>query len=429
MIIQVYPAKSLAGVVSLPSSKSYSIRAAIIAACGGQSLIQNFSECDDAQIAIKVASQLGAEVKKLSSHSWKLKSKGIFPKRRIIFVGESGTVLRFLLPILAFQEGLNIRIVGKGTLRGRPNHHLTNLLRDLGVEVRGAGPHDSIPITIKGKLPLKNNFSINGSISSQFISALLIAGCLLRKKSHILITGRQPVSLPYIVMTTHILKRAGAVVIKKSQRHYEVKGNRVLKGLGKFEVPSDYGLAAFLLGAGALAPSSLVLKGPLTRCLIQADTAIVDILQKMGGRFDVGQKTIKIKGPQILKGGKFSLKDCPDLVPIITVLALFAKGKTHLCDIGHVRIKESDRIGDLARELQKVGAKVIAGENSLKIFPRLQYVSNAVLDPHGDHRLAMAFCVLGLKIGTRVKDIECIRKSYPAFLKDLRKIGVKLRRI
>ena len=125
----------------------------------------------------------------------------------------------------------------------------------------------------------------------------------------------------------------------------------------------------------------------------------------------------------MLKGGNFSLKDCPDLVPIMAILALFAEKKTRLYGIGHARIKESDRISDLRKELLKIGAHVTEKKDELTIYPQENYRSNCLLDPHKDHRLAMAFTVLGLKVGVKIKDVECVAKSYPDFVKDFQKIG------
>ena len=168
--------------------------------------------------------------------------------------------------------------------------------------------------------------------------------------------------------------------------------------------------------------SRVVLKGFLSDDFLQADGQILDLLKRMGARFRKTKKAIFINGPQRLKGGNFSLKDCPDLVPIMAVAALFAKGKTRLYDIGHVRAKESDRISDLASELLKAGADIREKKDELIIYPQDRYRQNISFDPHHDHRLAMAFAVLGLKIGAKIKDIECTGKSYPKFVRDFKKI-------
>ena len=404
MILVVKPAPLLKGRVFLPASKSYSIRASLIAAGGGRSRILNSSDCDDAKVAARVARHLRAKTHQVT-----------------IDVGESGTVLRFLLPLLARRTG-KFRVVGRGTLKGRPNHHLLRALRDRGVHVKGTGPQESIPIRIEGGKFAAGRIKIDGSLSSQFVSAFLIACPQLEKNSDLVIKGRKIVSRDYVDMTLAVLKSAGIKIQKRSERHYHIPGGQTFKGLKNFIVPSDYGLAAFLLAAGILVKSDITLAGHWNDALRQADGRILDFLRRMGARLKRQGRVIKLKGPIALKGGNFSLKDCPDLVPIMAVLALFARGPTRLKDISHARAKESDRISDLRRELLKTGADVKEKNNMLIIKPRPHCRPNVLLDPHHDHRLAMAFAVLGLRIGAKVKDIECVAKSYPGFVKDLKSL-------
>ena len=167
----------------------------------------------------------------------------------------------------------------------------------------------------------------------------------------------------------------------------------------------------------------LFCRGIWMKSLIQSDGHILEFLRRMGVDFKKTNRAIKIKGPFDLKGGVFSLKNCPDLVPIMSVLALFAKGKTKLVGIHHARAKESDRISDLRKELLKVGACVTETKDALTIEPRAVYKTGQLLDSHHDHRLAMAFTVLGVKIGCRVKGIESSHKSYPDFVKDMKALG------
>ncbi len=402
MILNVKPAFHLKGTVHLPSSKSYSIRALMIAACGGVSTIKNVSDCDDALVASQVADALVRQSKTFS-------------------VGESGTSLRFLLPLLPFYTSRAI-VKGKGTLVGRPNAHLCQTLRGCGMDIRGSGPKESVPIVFQGGSLKGGIITIDGSLSSQFVSALLIAVPRLKEDSRIMIKGSM-VSKDYIVMTTQILAKAGIRVKQVSPREYVVKGNQQFKGLKNFHVPSDYGLAAFPMAAAALVSSDVVLQGNLKDGLVQSDGHILEFMRRMGVGFGKNDKAIRIKGPFALKGGVFSLKDCPDLVPIMSVLALFAKGTTRLVGIHHARAKESDRISDVRRELLKVGARVSETADALIIHPQASYKSGQVLDSHNDHRLAMAFAVLGLKIGCRVKAMESCRKSYPNFIKDLQTLG------
>jgi len=427
MIATISPAKTLKGRVSLPASKSYSIRAFLVAARGGSSVIISPSDCDDANVSKNIAKALGASVVKLRGNQWKVFANKSKPRLNNVNVGESGTVLRLLLPLLPFYSQKAV-VNGKGTLRGRPNAHLTRVLRKMGLCIQGKGAGESIPIKFMGGVLKGGKIAIDGSLSSQFISALLISFPSVVNNTQIVIKGKKVVSTDYITMTQQVLKRSGINTKKISPRNFKINGNQKFKGLKKFRVPSDYGLAAFLLAAGALIPSDLILDGAYDKSLIQADGAIIGLLKKIGVRFKQTDRSIKIKGPFKLKGGSFSLKNCPDLVPIMTVLALFASGKTRLYDIGHVRAKESDRISDLRKELIKVGARITEKQNEITIYPQKKYKEGVLLNPHHDHRLAMSFCILGLRLGVKVSDIGCVSKSYSGFLKDLKNIGAKVKK-
>ena len=358
MILSINPAKFIAGKIEIPPSKSYSIRAFIIAACGGRSIIINPSECDDAVVARNAAGALGAHLKRFQKNNWDVSGFKRKTVVRKINVGESGTVLRLLLPLLSLS-GKPVVVMGKGTLRGRPNVHLLTALRRMGAQINGQGKNESVPISIrKGNLH-GGPIEVEGTVSSQFISALLIVCPLLKEDTKLVIKADKLVSQTYITMTEEILKKSGITIRRaNSGRTYFIPGGQEYRGLGNFTVPPDYGLAAFFMAAAVLVPSKVILKGHLTDKFIQADGKIFDFLRRMGARWEKTSLAITISGPFELKGGEFSLKDCPDLVPIMSILALFAKGKTRLYDIGHVRAKESDRISDLKGELLKIGAQV-----------------------------------------------------------------------
>ncbi len=421
MTFTVPQSQKLQGSIRLPASKSYSIRAFFIAASGGASTVVHASDSDDAKVAIAVARALGCTMHQAKG-VWHIQAGAREPLTDFN-VGESGTSLRFLLPLLSLHTSA-AKVTGRGTLIGRPNHHLCAALRRQGMDVRGRGPTESVPLLYRGGVLKPGLILIDGSLSSQFISALLIALPRLCGDSRLAITGKQVVSSEYIVMTRRILQEAGIKSTTSGSRVIVVKGNQHFQGLRNFEVPSDYGLAAFPMAAAALLPSKVVLKGHFNAALPQADGHILKFLKLMGARVTSSRQAIALQGPFDLKGGTFSLKDCPDLVPIMSILALFARGRTKLTNIHHARAKESDRISDLRRELLKVGARVSETPDALSIDPILKYKSGQLLDPHDDHRLAMAFTVLGLKIGCRIKNIQCVRKSYPAFVRDMKALGI-----
>lgn len=428
MNARIFPTNSLQGEVTLPASKSYSIRAFLVAACGGQSRIIRPSLCDDALAAASVARKLGAQVNRGEDNVWEIAAGAGREQLQAINVKESGTVLRILLPLVALRNK-SAAVTGEGTLKGRPNAHLVEALQRRGISVRGVGSVHSVPIRFDGGKFRGGDIQIDGSLSSQFVSALLMACPQVPEDSCVTVTGGKQVSVDYITMTIQILRKAGVVIKKKGKCAYQIAGGQRFRGLKNFYVPSDYGLAAFLMAAAALIESNVRLNGYLNDEFVQADAAILPFLRKMGVRFRKTTRSLSIQGPFVLKGQTFSLKDCPDLLPIMAVLALFAKGRSRFLDIAHVRVKESDRIADLCCELRKVGARVDESKDQMTIYPLKQKEvrSDVILDPHHDHRLAMAFSVLGLKTGLSVKDVECVSKSYPGFLTDLRSLGASLK--
>lgn len=426
MNVRIVPTSTLAGSILLPASKSYSVRAFLTAACGGRSVIIHPSECDDALAAVCAAKHLGARVVR-EGDFWHVTAGAGREDLRMINIKESGTVLRMLLPLIALKNRPAV-VTGEGTLKGRPNHHLIKTLREIGADAAGHGEGQSVPIRFRGGVLRGGNLSIDGSLSSQFVSALLMTCPQLREDSVIRISGRKVVSSDYITMTIQILRRAGIRIQRVNLRTYKVRGGQTYKGLKRFHVPSDYGLAAFLLAAAALTDSNVVLKGTLDDAFVQADAHILRILTKMGCVFLKTSRSLRLKGPALLKGGAFSLKDCPDLLPILSVLALFASRPVIFSDIAHVRAKESDRISDLRQELLKTGCRVDEGKDFMRVYPLKDTLckQRIVFDSHRDHRLAMAFCVLGLKIGAKVQGVECVAKSYPGFLKDLSMLGATI---
>ena len=415
----------MAGAVDLPASKSYSIRAIFIAACGGVSRLTGLSDCDDAKAALGVARALGASLKVIPGGYLVTAAELARSKKRLgIDVRESGTSLRFILPLLPFYTDSAL-VNGKGTLIGRPNRHLLETLTACGLTFVAEDSNGSVPISFQGGSFSGGRVSIDGSLSSQFISALMIALPRAPRDTRLLMTGRKLVSRDYVTMTEQILERAGVSAGRVSDREFLIPGRQQFRGLKAFTVPSDYGLAAFLLAAAALGSSDVRLRGYFDDSLVQSDGAILEFLDKMGVSVQRSKKMLRVKGPCRIKGGVFSLANAPDLVPVMAVMAMFAQGETRLTDIAHARVKESDRISDLRAELLKTGADITETRDELVIRPCAQYKSNVELDPHRDHRLAMAFAVLGTRIGVTVRDMECCAKSYPAFVRHLRSLVVR----
>jgi len=425
MNLKIIPSSYLRGTVDPPTSKSYTIRAFIIASLGGKSKIINPSDSIDCEVARDNCRCLGAKIKRVRDNIYLIEGfdrNKKFPK--YLNVKESGTTLRFLISLASLFPGKTV-IRGSGTLKSRPNKPLIEALKKLGIKIKGTGLKGAVPITVEGRKIKERQFKIDGTLSSQFISSLLITCPNFSGDTHFRVIGSSIVSQPYIDMTLLVLRKSGIIIKRINRRNYYIYGNQKFKGLKKFKIPPDYGLSAFIMAAASLVKSNIFIRELMLDNLIQADKKILYFLKKMGVNIVKLKDGIRIRGPFKLKGNRFMLRDSPDLVPVLGILALFAEGKTRLCGIGHVRIKESNRISNFREELIKLGARVYEKEDELIIYPSLNLKRYVTIDPHNDHRLAMAFCVLGLKTGIVVKNIECISKSYPNFLKDLKKIGAK----
>jgi 3-phosphoshikimate 1-carboxyvinyltransferase len=424
MNLFIKPASGLKGNINLPPSKSYSIRAFIIASLGGTSEIINPSDCEDVKSARLACQKLGARIANSPRNSWLVEGiNGNYDFSSRIDVGESGTALRFLLSVLALTRN-RITVKGRGTLINRPNHYLVQALRKQGAKIRGRGKSECLPLRITPGQMRAGVIEIDGTLSSQFISSLLITCPNLKEDSLIEIKGNYVVSRPYIEMTRQVLEKSGVKTICRNPRQYLVRGRQRFKGLKKFIVPDDYGLGAFFMVAACLLKSKVTLKKNSRDNFVQADRKIIPLLKKMGAKIKISPDKLVIEGPAQLKGGSFCLRDCPDLTPVMAIAALFAKGKTRLYGISHIQTKESDRISCLRQELLKIGTRIQGGHDDLVIDPRPRLKARARLNPHNDHRLAMAFSILGLKLGAIVEDVECVAKSYPGFFKDLKKINV-----
>jgi 3-phosphoshikimate 1-carboxyvinyltransferase len=361
-----------------------------------------------------------------------------------IFVNQSGTTLRFLLPGLSFARG-TVRVKGKLSLKQRPNAMIVEPLRQLGVDTRGKAPAYTVPLEVKGEgfLPA-GDVLIRGSQSSQVVSAFLLwlplasSPRTLRNainrfiapkrlvNSHIRVEGSL-VSKPYVDITIDALRRWGGIVINEVEpgRHYSVPSGQQFRAMSDtFRVGGDYSSAAFILAAATLCNANVLVKG-LQRDE-QGDRQIVPILVQMGANITETDEGIRVKGPASLTGIELDCASIPDLVPILSVLGTFARGRTVLRNISHLKHKESDRLVAPTEELRKLGANISCTEDSITI--EQSELSSAKVSARHDHRLAMSLIVAGLASrGVEVDGAGCIVKSYPTFLIDMLHLGADIK--
>jgi 3-phosphoshikimate 1-carboxyvinyltransferase len=419
--------ESLSGTVKAPPSKAYTHRALIAASLSeGASTVKNALICDDTLATVEACRMLGAEIEETESGNFKVHGR---PKpqtpRGIINCRDSGSTIRFLMPVCALVEGMSV-LTGGESLYARPMNPLLEALRQLGVQCYSTRMDGYPPIVVFGGGIKGGKATIRGDVSSQFISGLLFATPLAQGETEIALSTSLE-SKPYVTITLDILRRHAIKV--EPQCDY-----------GSFHIPcgqsyrpsdhvveGDYSSAAFILGAAAVTNSRLTVEN-LKEDTAQGDRMIVDILGRMGVLIEAAKGSIEIKGAEgSLKAVDVDLRDHPDLVPICTVLACVAKGKSVIRGFGRLRFKESDRIDALTSELTKLGAEIRVVEDRLEVLGGKK-LRGTELDSHRDHRIAMACAVAALtaKGDSVVHGIECINKSYPHFVMDLRALGGKV---
>ncbi len=417
-VVRVVQRGEVFGDVVAPPSKSYTHRALFVASLAeGTSLVRSPLISRDTRASIGAVRSFGASIEERESS---LLVEGVRRPRvpdDVIDAMNSGTTLRVATAVASLARGGDTVLTGDESLRRRPMGPLLEALNQLGVEAWSTRGNGCAPVVVRGKGDLSGTCSIRGDVSSQFVSGLVVAGSASEGGLEVRLTG-EVVSRPYIEATCEVVRRFGG---RASFEGDEVRVEGVGLESGEFTVPGDFGLAAFLMAVPVLMGGSLRVWS-LDRSLPQADATVLDVLREMGARFKVGRDHVELYGSE-LRGVRADLRDAPDLLPVVAVLACFAEGETVIKGVGHARYKESDRISVLARELSKAGVNVEELGDGLVI--RGSRLREAVLDPENDHRLFMAFAVLSLASQGRIATLglESVDVSYPEFLRDLSSIG------
>ena len=419
--LKVGRTECLQGTVAAPPSKSYTHRAILIGSLANRATVVNPLKCDDTTHTLALCRKLGAQIVRQGN---RLVIRGCdgTPRIRggIVDAGEAGTLLRFVLPVLALAKG-KVVASGKGSLRTRPNRQVVDVMQGWGVDIAGRGANHCLPLTIKGTGSLAGGIArVAGDVTSQVVSALLIVAPFARKDVRLRLSERL-VSRPYVDITMDVLKWAGVDVGRRGYMAFRVKSGQRIRPRGVFRVHGDYSSASFLLGAAALTKSDVTISDLVADC--QGDRRFVAILRAMGVRMTVQRGSVRVRGPFDLKAVEVDCSDTPDLVPILAALACFAEGTTRIKNVAHLVHKESNRLAGPAEQLNRLGGHVRATRNSLVI--RGSKTQGGTVSGCNDHRLAMALAVAGMRTnsGVVVTGAECISKSYPGFVSDMKKLG------
>ncbi len=412
MDIRVYPA-ALSGAFTPPASKSASHRAVIACALsGGTSHISSLANNDDILVTQRAMTALGAHIE-LCGQTTVIQGITHPQKRALVYCGESGSTLRFLLPVAA-ALGVTAIFDGTGRLPSRPIDLLLKELRKNGVSDDYNG---TMPFTISGRLR-GGRYEIDGSVSSQFVTGLLFALPLCEEDSQIVLRGRLE-SRPYVDMTVTLLRRFG-IKIAETQSGYLVPGGQRYTPCD-LTVEGDWSGAAFFLAAGAVG-GNVSCRG-VDFASMQGDRAITSLLAAFGAKVAQSGDTVTV-GAAPLSAVTIDATDIPDLVPILAVTAAFASGDTVITGAQRLRIKESDRLHSIERLLTGLGGRVTQTEDGL-IIHGAAALTGGEADSFGDHRIAMAAAIAATRCDKPVviRGAECVSKSYPQFFTHLTALG------
>lgn len=411
----------LRGSVKIPGSKSHTIRAVALASLAeGENTIGDPLDSGDARSAVRAYRALGAEIEQ-DSAVWRVKGFGGVPMipRDVIDVGNSGTSLNISLGSSALlRDGLAV-FTGDDQIRRRPEGPLIESLNDLGAKVRSTLNNGCPPIVVEGTA--RGGKTAIEARNSQYLTSLLINMPLAESDTHVRVTRLD--EKPYVEMTLDWLRRLGIRVEHDNMLEFRIPGGQHYHAFER-SIPADFSSATFFLAAGALSGNDVVCEG-LDMTDTQGDRAVVDYLRQLGASIEVSENSVRISADR-LKGCELDLNATPDALPMMAVLACFAEGTTRLVNVPQARIKETDRIAVMKKELERLGARIEELPDGLIIHEAK--LSGADVESHGDHRVVMALAVAGCSIGGRtvIHGSEAATVTFPTFVDCLAGIGGRI---
>ena len=418
------PIDKINGEVFLPGSKSLSNRALLIAALAkGTTKITNLLVSDDIKHMLNALTSLGIEysLSDCGTECTLVGNNGFFNTNEPLelYLGNAGTAMRPLCAALAASEGEFV-LTGEPRMKERPIGHLVDALAQLGADITYLENKDYPPVKIKGKALTGNTVSIDGSISSQFLTAILMIAPLLKTNTQIEIEG-ELVSKPYIDITLDIMSRFGVEVQNNNYQSFTVKGNQSYQAVEKYMVEGDASSASYFLAAGAIKGGEITVHG-VGKLSVQGDKHFADVLEKMGAEVIWHDESITVIGKP-LTAVDMDMNHIPDAAMTIATTALFAKGSTSIRNIYNWRVKETDRLAAMATELRKVGAEVEEGEDYISITPP-KSLKHAEIDTYNDHRVAMCFSLVALSdTPVTINDPKCTAKTFPDYFDKLAQVS------
>jgi len=421
--INIGPFTKAQGTVILPGSKSISNRTLLLAAlCEGETIVRNLLKSDDTDVMLAAFSKLGVAVKWLGGDDYCVTGcGGSFPSKQAdLFLGNAGTAFRPLTAALAFQSGY-YKLSGVARMHERPIGDLVDALNSIGAQIKytqnaGFPPLEILPFQASDVSRVK----VRGDVSSQFLTALLMALPLLKKQVTVEVVG-ELISKPYIEITLNLMKRFDVTVSRDQWREFVIADDAVYKSPREIHVEGDASSASYFLAAAAITGGSACagvrVKG-VGKTSIQGDVRFAETLGLMGATVTTGDDWIEATAPTAgkLKAIDVDLNHIPDAAMTIAICALFATGTTTIRNIASWRVKETDRISAMANELRKIGAMVVEGADYISVTPPEKLTANAKIDTYDDHRMAMCFSLVALGgVQITINDPGCVAKTFPDY--------------
>lgn len=415
--------QSVFGQVTLPGSKSITNRILLLSAIAkGETTIKHPLQSDDTHHMIEALKILQVDLTQKENGDILIQgARGQFKNKSAeIFLGNAGTAFRPLTAALAFSQG-DYMLSGVPRMHERPIKDLVDALLQLNADITYLNEEGYPPLKISpSEIIINGSVKIRGDISSQFLTALLMAIPLTKKEVSIEIVG-DLISKPYIDITLNLMNRFGVQVKKIDWQYFVIPGSGGYVSPGEIFVEGDASSASYFLAAGALA-GDIEVKG-IGKNSIQGDIKFTEALALMGAEIQILEGSIKASKASTLQAINLDCNHIPDAAMTLAVLALFANGKTKLHNIGSWRVKETDRIKAMATELKKLGAEVVEGEDFIEITPPLHIKENIEIDTYDDHRMAMCFSLVSLKnIPIIINDPACVNKTFPTYFEVLESI-------
>jgi 3-phosphoshikimate 1-carboxyvinyltransferase len=418
------------GVVVLPGSKSISNRTLLLAALSeGPTVVRGLLQSDDTAVMLAALGKLGVKIDVLGGDVYRIFGcGGVFPvAQATLFLGNAGTAFRPLTAALALQSGArHYQLDGVPRMRERPIGDLVDGLAPLGINIEYTGQSGFPPLIVSGRTSTAvDRIAVRGDVSSQFLSALLIALPLLKSEITVEVVG-ELISKPYVEITLNLMARFGVMVQRNGWREFTLSADATYLSAQEVNVEGDASSASYFLAAGAIGGGPVRVTG-VGHSSIQGDIKFADALSEMGASINMGEDWIEASLPahKRLTAIDADFNHIPDAAMTIAILALFANGTTTIRNIASWRVKETDRIAAMTIELRKLGAEVVEGPDFIAVTPPrdARLVSGVSIDTYDDHRMAMCFslvCLAGVEVV--INDPACVGKTFPGYFDAFRRL-------